>query len=74
MEYVIWGIVIILVIYIYNLNNRFEDLGSIGSKQMKESLLLNNKTSSIVFVIIIGYILTREYKIHKEPDYVDQFN
>ena len=74
MEYIIWSIVIIAVIYIYNLDNSFRRLSTIGSEVMSESFLLNNKTISIIGVIIVGYYLVRQYKIYKEPDYTDQFN
>lgn len=74
MEYLIWGIVIIAIMYIYNLDNSFRKLSTVGSEVMSESFLLNNKTISIVGVIVVGYYLVRQYKIHKEPDYKDQFN
>jgi hypothetical protein len=74
MEYIIWGIVIIASIYIYNLDNSFRRLSTVGSEIMSESFLLNNKTISIVGIIVVGYYLVRRYKIYKEPDYTDQFN
>ena len=76
MEYLLWGIAIAVILFIYNIDTTLNNLASLSTYDSDlESIIGKNKFISICIVISITYYLMRRFRVNDddEPDYYDQF-